>query len=405
MRPNFWPNTPDILHESLQHGGPPMFKIRAVLAALLTPSWGLYAGYELFEHVARPGAEEYLDNEKYELKPRDWAGAEAAGRVLENALLRAVRMTARLVLVGDSDQLPSVSAGSVLRDMIVSGAINTVQLRHVFRQAASSLIVTNAHRIVSGEQPVINNAADDDFFLMRRARAEDIEDTVAELCAKRLPQKYGISGIWDVQVLAPGRKGQTGVASLNNWLQGVLNPQREKGWEHRNEQRALRVGDKVMQTRNNYDIEWTRYKPGTPENIYFTDEAEAEEQGAGIFNGDIGRVLSVDRQMRCVDVIFDDRVARYTFDNASELELAYAVTVHKSQGSEYAVVILVLSYPSERLYYRSLLYTAVTRAKKLMIVVGRGDALTYMVNNNRRTVRYSNLRKLLAKGADDNESE
>ena len=323
--------------------------------------------------------------------------------LLFEALLRAVRMTARLVLVGDSDQLPSVSAGSVLRDMIVSGRINTVQLKHVFRQAASSLIVTNAHRIVSGEQPVINNGAQDDFFLMRRTRAEDIEDTVAELCARRLPQKYGISGTWDVQVLAPGRKGPTGVAALNNWLQGVLNPQKEHGWEQRNEQRTLRKGDKVMQTRNNYDIEWTRYKPGTPEELYFTGEAEIEEQGAGIFNGDIGRVLNIDREERCVDVIFDDRVARYTFESASELELAYAVTVHKSQGSEYSVVILVLSYPNERLYYRSLLYTAVTRAKKLMIVVGRGEALGYMVNNNRRMVRYSNLRKLLAKGAGENE--
>ena len=325
--------------------------------------------------------------------------------MLFEALLKAVRMTSRLVLVGDSDQLPSVSAGSVLRDMVTSGAIATAKLTHVFRQAAQSLIVTNAHRIVNGEHPVINNAAEDDFFLMRRSRPEDIEDLLAELCSKRLPDKYGISGMWDVQVLAPGRKGQTGVTSLNNWLQGVLNPQRENSWEHRNEQRVLRVGDKVMQTRNNYDIEWTRYVKGTPEKSYFTDSAEIEEQGAGIFNGDIGRVLNVDRSLRCVDVVFEDRVARYTFENASELELAYAVTVHKSQGSEYPVVILVLSYPSERLYYRSLLYTAVTRAKKLLIIVGREEALNYMVDNNRKTVRYSNLRKLLSKGSTGDEAE
>ena len=357
------------------------------------------------EEDSAAGLLKFKRNEKNQLK-NDLIVIDEMSMVdtlLFEALLRAVRMTSRLVLVGDSDQLPSVSAGSVLRDMIASGAITTVQLRHVFRQAAQSLIVTNAHRIVSGEQPVITNGADDDFFLLRRARTEDIEDTVAELCAKRLPQKYGISGMWDVQVLAPGRKGPTGVGSLNNWLQGVLNPKRDGGWEHRNEQRALRTGDKVMQTRNNYDIEWTRYKPDTPEELFFSDEAEIEEQGAGIFNGDIGRVLSIDRSMRCVDVIFDDRVARYTFENASELELAYAVTVHKSQGSEYAAVILVLTYPSERLYYRSLLYTAVTRAKKLLIVVGRDDAITYMVNNNRRMIRYGNLRKLLARGGTEDE--
>jgi len=146
------------------------------------------------------------------------------------------------------------------------------------------------------------------------------------------------------------------------------------------------------------------YRYDTPEEKYFSDDAEIEEQGTGIFNGDIGRVINIDRNDRCLDVVFDDKVARYTFENAGELELAYAVTVHKSQGSEYAVVILVLSYPGERLYYRSLLYTAVTRAKKLLIVVGRSDALRYMVENNRKMIRYSNLRKLLARGKSDDKT-
>jgi len=352
------------------------------------------------EETSPIGPLKFKKNEKNQLK-NDLIVIDEMSMVdtmLFEALLRAIRMTSRLVLVGDSNQLPSVSAGSVLRDMIVSEVINTVQLKHVFRQAAQSLIVTNAHRIVNGEQPTINNMAEDDFFLMHRTTANEIEDTLAELCAKRLPKKYGISGIWDVQVLAPGRKGNVGIASLNDWLQGVLNPQRDGKWEHRNEQRTLRVGDKVMQTRNNYDIEWTRYAENTPESKYFTDDAEIEEQGAGIFNGDIGRVLNIDRNDRCVDVIFDDKVARYTFENAGELELAYAITVHKSQGSEYSVVILVLTNPGERLYYRSLLYTAVTRAKKLLIIVGRKDSIAYMVENNRKMIRYSNLRKLLAKG-------
>ena len=358
------------------------------------------------EDSSATGVIKFKRNEKNQLK-NDLIVIDEMSMVdtlLFESLLRAVRMTSRLVLVGDSNQLPSVSAGSVLRDMIVSGAINTVQLKHVFRQAAQSLIVTNAHRIVNGEQPVITNRAEDDFFVMHRNSAGEIEDTLAELCAGRLPKKYGISGVWDVQVLAPGRKGSVGITSLNNWLQGVLNPQREGAWEHRNEQRTLRVGDKVMQTRNNYDIEWTRYSENTPEEKYFSDDAEIEEQGTGIFNGDIGRVINIDRNDRCLDVVFDDKVARYTFENAGELELAYAVTVHKSQGSEYAVVILVLSYPGERLYYRSLLYTAVTRAKKLLIVVGRSDALRYMVENNRKMIRYSNLRKLLARGKSDDKT-
>ncbi|MDD6033661.1 MAG: ATP-dependent RecD-like DNA helicase [Oscillospiraceae bacterium] len=298
--------------------------------------------------------------------------------LLFESLLRGCRMGCKLILVGDSDQLPSVGAGNVLRDLIDSGCIPTVELKQVFRQAAESLIVTNAHKIVRGEAPELT-AKDRDFFFLRRASASAVAQTVTELVSERLPRTYGYSPITDIQVLTPQRKGDLGVYTLNDALQQALNPRAPGRREYKGTFCTFREGDKVLQTRNNYDIEWD--KNG--------------EKGMGIYNGDIGIIRSIDLPTATMVLDFDERICTYTFDMTMELELAYAVTVHKSQGSEYDAVVLPILGGFDKLYFRNLLYTAVTRAKKLLIIVGSSSRVMQMVQNNVKTLRYTGLKYFL----------
>lgn len=290
------------------------------------------------------------------------------------ALLRAMKRGSRLVLIGDSDQLPSVGAGNVLADLISSDRIKTVRLTEIFRQSKESLIITNAHRINEGETPLLN-VTDNDFFFVRRERESDIAETVASLISERLPKTYGMDIKEKIQVITPSRKGVGGVENLNTVLQSKLNPKTKFKKEKIAHGITLREGDKVMQVANNYDIEWE--KNGAV--------------GVGLFNGDIGTVESIDLREENVSIRFDDRLAKYTFDMLDEIELAYAITVHKSQGSEYPVVIIPMYACAPMLLTRNLLYTAVTRAKKMVILVGRSDIPSKMVENNRQILRYTTL--------------
>ena len=299
---------------------------------------------------------------------------------LFESLLRGCRMGCKLILVGDSDQLPSVGPGNVLRDLIDSGCIPTVELKQVFRQAAESRIVTNAHRIVAGEYPDLKTK-DNDFFFLRRQSAAAVLSTVTELVAKRLPASYGYSPLEDIQVLTPQRKGDLGVGALNESLQAALNPPQKGKREYKSTFATFREGDKVLQTRNNYDIEWE--KPGTG------------EKGMGIYNGDIGIIQRIDLVGGTMEIDFDGRRCEYTLEMAPELDLAYAVTVHKSQGSEYSAVVLPIFGGYDKLYFRNLLYTAVTRARKLLIIVGSESRVYQMVDNNRKMLRYTGLKWFL----------
>ena len=295
------------------------------------------------------------------------------------SVLRALPVGCRLILVGDSDQLPSVGAGNVLGDLVESGVLPVVSLNKIFRQAQQSLIVTNAHRIVGGSMPILNSA-DKDFFFMPRANKNDVTNTILELCTTRLPKAYGYSPIDSIQVLCPSKKGELGTAELNLKLQEALNPKANSKDEATVGGKTFRVGDKVMQTKNNYDIRWER------------DDGEI---GEGVFNGDIGVILSIDRKNKLFRIRFFDKIAALSYENASELEFAYAVTVHKSQGNEFDCVIIPVFPGPSRLYYRNLLYTAVTRAKERLILVGNPYTVEMMVKNNRQTKRYSGLRYFL----------
>ena len=289
------------------------------------------------------------------------------------ALMRALRRGTRLVLIGDSDQLPSVGAGNVLADIIASGAVETVCLTEIFRQAKDSLIVTNAHRINSGIPPVLNVTDNDFFFVGREERS--ISGAVAELITRRLPRAYGEYIRDQIQVITPSKKGAGGVEVLNKELQARMNPPSAEKMEKAAHGSTFRVGDRVMQTANNYELEWE--KNGI--------------EGMGIFNGDIGTVLDIDHREACLLIRFDDRTVKYPFENLDELELAYAITVHKSQGSEYPVVIIPMYYCAPMLMTRNLLYTAVTRARKMVLLVGRSDIPAKMVENNREVLRYTTL--------------
>lgn len=309
---------------------------------------------------------------------------------LFESLLRGCRMGCKLILVGDSDQLPSVGPGNVLRDLIDSGCIPTVELKQVFRQAAESRIVTNAHWIVAGEYPDLKTK-DNDFFFLRRQSAAAVLSTVTELVAKRLPASYGYSPLEDIQVLTPQRKGDLGVGALNESLQAALNPPQKGKREYKSTFATFREGDKVLQTRNNYDIEWE--KPGTG------------EKGMGIYNGDIGIIQRIDLVGGTMEIDFDGRRCEYTLEMAPELDLAYAVTVHKSQGSEYSAVVLPIFGGYDKLYFRNLLYTAVTRARKLLIIVGSESRVYQMVDNNRKMLRYTGLKWFLRQEAGKPASE
>ncbi len=298
--------------------------------------------------------------------------------LLFESLLRALKLSCRLIMVGDSDQLPSVGAGNILKDMIDSGRLTVVALNEIFRQAQQSCIITNAHKIVNGEEPDLSRK-DSDFFFMQRLDAEGAAVTVTELCSRRLPDAYGYSPLDDIQVLCPSRKGILGSVEMNKMLQRVLNPPKKELSEVKGILFTFRDGDKVMQTKNNYDIVWK--KDG--------------ENGTGIFNGDIGIIVKVKRGEGTVVIDFEGRIAEYSLEMLEQLELAYAITVHKSQGSEFTAVIIPLLGGFDKLYYRNLLYTAVTRAKKMLIIVGSKSIVEKMVHNDRRTLRYTCLRHMI----------
>ncbi len=302
---------------------------------------------------------------------------------LFEALLRAVSVTCKLVLVGDSDQLPSVGAGNVLKDIIDSGVMPVITLKEIFRQAQESEIVTNAHKIVRGEHIDLTSRGKD-FFFMQRLEYPQLQSLVVDLCKTRLPQAYGYSPMEDIQVLSPTRKGPSGTVELNRILQEQLNPPDKNKSEIKTPLFTYRTGDKVMQTRNDYDIVWKRK---------LSDEKT--EIGSGIFNGDIGIIISANKILRSATIDFEGRIAIYNADMFDNLELAYAVTVHKSQGSEFDAVILTVFGGFDKLYYRNLLYTAVTRAKKLMIIIGSKKRLEFMIDNNRRNLRYTCLKNML----------
>lgn len=295
------------------------------------------------------------------------------------SVLRALPMACRLILVGDSDQLPSVGAGNVLFELVASEVIPVVSLDRIFRQSEQSLIVTNAHHIVKGEMPELDRR-DSDFFFLNSRNMGEVRDTILGLCSQRLPKSYGVSPTHDIQVLTPGKKGILGTYELNRALQEILNPKSEEKDEITFNNTLYRVGDKVMQVKNNYDILWTKY---------------SGEVGEGVFNGDIGIIESINKPQRMMRIKFDDRYANYDADCAMDLELSYACTVHKSQGNEFDFVVMPVMKNSQFLFYRNLLYTAVTRAKRMLILVGNRETVEYMVNNNIRTLRYSGLCEFL----------
>ena len=295
------------------------------------------------------------------------------------ALLRSLRPGTRLVMVGDADQLPSVGAGNVFSDLIRSGKVETVFLREVFRQAERSAIIRNAHAVNAGEPPRLQNDQGDFYFLCRRD-AQRAVSTVVELCQSRLPEKMGIP-VGDIQVLTPTRKGPAGTENLNRLLQDALNPAKPGQPEIRWGERIFRPGDRVMQTRNDYDILW---------------EKEDGTVGSGVFNGDVGHVQAIDPAGEWLAILYEDRKALYSLEMLSEIDLAYAQTVHKAQGSEYPCVVLCAMPSAPGLMVRGVLYTALTRARELLILVGDDAAVREMAANDRRARRYSGLRWRLA---------
>lgn len=295
---------------------------------------------------------------------------------LFDALLDALPLRARLIMVGDKDQLPPVGAGNVLSDMIKSGLIPVVELDKIFRQAMQSLIVTNAHRVVKGEMPVTtDNGVDSDFFMMHETVPISACRKIVDLVTRRLPAAYSMDSVSDLQVLCPSKIGETGSQNINIMLQKQLNPPERGKNEIVSRGYILREGDKVMQIKNNYDIPWFK----------------SDDNGMGVFNGDIGILTRIDRAADIINVKFDDREAMYSVENVGELELAYAMTVHKSQGSEFDGVIIPVVATPQKLAYRNLFYTAVTRAKKLIVLVGTESNVRAMVENDKKSRRYSAL--------------
>ena len=302
---------------------------------------------------------------------------------LFSALLRALRPGTRLVLVGDADQLPSVGAGNVFSDLIRSGRVETVFLREVFRQAEQSAIIRNAHSVNLGEPPRLTNDQGDFFFLCRRD-GERTLSTVVDLCRSRLPEKMGIPAD-QIQVLTPTRKGPSGTVSLNRSLQAALNPPKPDKRELQWGERLFREGDRIMQTRNDYDVVWEK-ADGTV--------------GTGMFNGDVGKIVQIDPSGEWLTVDFDGRTALYGVEQLNEVDLAYAMTVHKAQGSEYRCVVLAAMPAAQSLMVRGVLYTALTRARELLILVGDDAAVRAMAANDRQQRRYSGLRWRLAHSGD-----
>lgn len=298
-------------------------------------------------------------------------------------VLRALPLGTRLILVGDSNQLPSVGPGNILSDLISSEEIPLVELKEIFRQSQQSLIVTNAHKIVSGEIPELTKR-DGDFFFINANKPEHIVKTIKDLCKTRLPQAYNYSSLDDIQVIVPGKKGDVGTINLNKVLQDALNPALPGKKEITVNGNIFRQSDKVMQIKNNYDIPFVR---------------DNMRSGEGIFNGDIGVIENINPVDLSLTVRFDDKVASYNSETVIDLDLAYAITVHKSQGSEFTAVIMPMYTGAPQLYYRNLLYTGVTRAKDLLIMVGTPWTVSKMVENNKKTKRYSSLKHYLVRGS------
>ena len=296
------------------------------------------------------------------------------------SVLRALPLSCRLILVGDSDQLPSVGAGNVLGDLIASGLFPTVQLKEIFRQSMESLIVTSAHRIVEGKLPELRRR-DGDFFFLAEDDVARAAKLIVDLCARRLPKSYGYSPVGDIQVLCPGRKGELGTVELNTHLREAINPPAKDKPEVKVNGALFRLGDKVMQIKNDYQLPWTK---------------EDDTSGQGVFNGDMGVITRIDRAGGAIEVRIDDKDVLYDLEHAAnELEPAYAATVHKSQGNEFtAVVMPVLRVPGQ-LCYRNLLYTGVTRAKQLLILVGQQGVVSAMIANDKKTRRYTGLARFL----------
>ena len=305
---------------------------------------------------------------------------------LFQSLLAALRPACRIIMVGDSDQLPSVGPGNILGEVIRSGVVPTVCLTEIFRQAARSLIVENAHRIVQGLPPQKGEKTDDFFFL--EAGGEACQKLVCELVATRLPRSYGFDPVRDIQVLCPTKLGPSGTQALNARLQALLNPPARGKPQLEAGGRIFRAGDKVMQVRNNYELVWQR---------------DGGEQGVGAYNGDIGIVEAVDPRDRSLVVRMDDRRLVYPAENLHELEIAYAITIHKSQGSEFPAVVLPAAEVPQKLCYRNLLYTGVTRARRLCIVAGQKNTVRSMIGNVRQNLRYSALCTLLREERDQRE--
>ncbi len=296
--------------------------------------------------------------------------------LLMSSLMKAMPKGSRLIMVGDADQLPSVGAGNVLQDMLASGIVAAVVLKEIFRQATKSMIVVNAHRINRGEYPII--CKDKDFFHISRQDANDCVNEILGLCAHRLPQYLKLDPLWDIQVLTPVRKGACGVEALNARLQQLFNPPEKDKKELKRNNYTLREGDKIMQTKNNYDIGWIR----------------DDQSGQGIYNGDIGIVQSIDKEE--IVILFDgDKVISFQIDEMEDIELAYAMTVHKSQGSEFKVVIMPMMPVNHRLLSRNLFYTGVTRAKEMVVLVGREDVVRFATDNHQERERYSGLGYML----------
>lgn len=301
------------------------------------------------------------------------------------AVLKALPLGTRLILVGDTDQLPSVGPGNILSDLISSKILPVVELKEIFRQSQESLIVTNAHRIVNGELPDLTKK-NSDFFFINANDPTKISEIIKDLCKRRLPSAYGYSFLEDIQVISPGKKGETGTINLNKVLQSVLNPGSSEKVEITINGNIFREGDKVMQVRNNYDIPFVR---------------DDQRTGEGIFNGDIGFIEQINKKDHSMIVRFDDKLASYTTETIIDLDLAYAITVHKSQGSEFKAVVMPMYYGAPQLYYRNLLYTAVTRSKSLLIMVGTPWTVAKMVENDKKMRRYSGLKEFLIRGSEN----
>ena len=301
--------------------------------------------------------------------------------VLMYSLLKAIKPGTRVILVGDSDQLPSVGAGNVLKDIIDSEVINVVRLNEIFRQAQESMIVVNAHRINQG-LPLHLNVKGKDFFFIKKNTNEEILKEIVGLVSTRLPKFYNLDKLKDIQVLAPMRKGDLGVANLNIELQKYLNKEEKYKVEETLQKRIFRVGDKVMQIKNNYTKKW--------------ETEDKSESGEGIYNGDIGYIYHIDKENKIIYVLFDQtKIVSYEYSELDELDHSFCTTIHKSQGSEFPAIVIPVTWAPPMLLNRNLLYTAVTRAKKLVVLVGDVKYLEYMIRNNKTNDRHSNLSKKL----------